>query len=461
MSKKALSKKERDSLENTRRRRQFLVKGIWLYFILLIFEGALRKWFLPALSTPLLIVRDPIAISLMLYAWYYNMFPTNIFIVLMTIITVFSIFTTLFFGHGNLFVAIYGARIFLVQFPFIFLMGSVLNRSDVIQFGRVVLYISIPMAVLIGFQFYSPQSAWVNRGVGGDMDGAGFGGAMGYFRPPGTFSFTSGTTAFFSMAAAFILYFWLRIGQISKVILIAATIGLIFAIPLSISRSLTFSVAVMVLFVLMTLTRKPKYLGKVFIGIIGIGILVMILNETGWLGKPMEVFLQRFDEAGKTEGGVEGTLGDRYLGGMIHAITRASERPFFGEGLGMGTNAGAALMGTLGVFLIAEEEWARNIGELGALLGISTIVIRLIITAKLAFASYFRIQFGDVLPWMLLSFTILIFPQGAWAQPTVLGFSIFIMGLLIASFNENDEPNSRNKSISTEQANIHKLENQP
>ena len=31
---------------------------IWLYFFLLIFEGALRKWFLPFLATPLLVVRD-------------------------------------------------------------------------------------------------------------------------------------------------------------------------------------------------------------------------------------------------------------------------------------------------------------------------------------------------------------------------------------------------------------------
>ena len=35
-----------------------LKRLIWVYFILLVFEGALRKWFLPGLSTPLLIVRD-------------------------------------------------------------------------------------------------------------------------------------------------------------------------------------------------------------------------------------------------------------------------------------------------------------------------------------------------------------------------------------------------------------------
>ncbi|MBC7881424.1 MAG: hypothetical protein H7Y37_08820, partial [Anaerolineae bacterium] len=32
---------------------------IWISFWLLIFEGALRKWAIPQLSTPLLLVRDP------------------------------------------------------------------------------------------------------------------------------------------------------------------------------------------------------------------------------------------------------------------------------------------------------------------------------------------------------------------------------------------------------------------
>ena len=37
-------------------------KLIWLYFLLLLFEGALRKWFLPSLSQGLLIIRDPVVI---------------------------------------------------------------------------------------------------------------------------------------------------------------------------------------------------------------------------------------------------------------------------------------------------------------------------------------------------------------------------------------------------------------
>lgn len=439
--------KQEERIAEAKRRRKFLVTGIWLYFFLLIFEGALRKWVLPSLANPLLIVRDPVAIYLMLYAWYYNMFPRSIFIIWMSIVTIISIFTTLFFAHGNLVITIYGARTFLIHFPFVFLIGSVLNRSDVLKVGKVALWISIPMAIMVAIQFYSPQSAWVNRGVGGDMSGAGFGGALGYFRPPGTFSFTNGLVAFFSFTAAYIFYFWLRPGQINKVILISATIGLIFTIPFSISRTLAFTVSLMILFVLMTLSRNIKNMGRILVGLIGIGVLIVLLSKTGWLDTPMEVFLSRFEQAGKTEGGVEGTLGNRYFGGMLKAILKASEKPFFGEGLGLGTNAGAALFGSKGVFLVAEEEWARTIGEMGALLGMAVILIRLSVTFKLAVASYFEISVGYVLPWMLLSFCIIIFPQGAWAQPTMLGFSTMITGLLIASLSESPETKTDTSSI--------------
>ena len=40
---------------------KFYRNVVWAYLLLLIFEGALRKWFLPGLATPLLIIRDPLA----------------------------------------------------------------------------------------------------------------------------------------------------------------------------------------------------------------------------------------------------------------------------------------------------------------------------------------------------------------------------------------------------------------
>src|SRR5436853_1312429 len=42
---------------------------IWLYFALLLFEGVLRKWILPSLSNPILIIRDPLVVLIYLSAF--------------------------------------------------------------------------------------------------------------------------------------------------------------------------------------------------------------------------------------------------------------------------------------------------------------------------------------------------------------------------------------------------------
>ena len=433
-----LSRRQKKAKEKREQAIKWLKQGIWLYFFLLIFEGALRKWVLPGLSEALLIIRDPIGIAMILLAWQRNLFPRVTYVTWMFIIGVLAIFTALFLGHGNLFVSLFGARILLIHFPLIFIIGTFFEKEDVIKMGKIVVWISIPMAVLIALQFYSPQSALVNRGVGGNMSGSGFSGAMGYFRPSGTFSFTNGTTLFFSMAASFIFYFWLSPRQMNRIILLGATVGLLLAIPLSISRGLTFSVVVIMAFMLFIVSRNPKFLGQIIIAGVGIMIAMLFVGKADFFTTAIDVMAARFENAARSEGGLEGTLGDRYLGGMIEAVATSLDMPFFGQGIGMGTNAGSALLSGGRTFLISEGEWGRLIGEMGALMGLSVIAIRLIISWKLFIASFYRMRVGEILPWMLLSFALLVFPQGQWAQPTTLGFSTMIIGLLIASFNKED-----------------------
>src|SRR5690606_20856043 len=118
----------------------------------------LRKWVLPGLSTPLLIVRDPVAIWLLITAMSRGLLRFNLYLTSMIAIGIIASIATLLVGHGNLFVTLFGARTFLLHFPLIFVIGSVFNRDDVIKIGKVTLWIAIPMALLIALQFYSPQS---------------------------------------------------------------------------------------------------------------------------------------------------------------------------------------------------------------------------------------------------------------------------------------------------------------
>jgi len=406
---------------------------IWIYFLLWIFEGALRKWFLPFLASPLLIIRDPVALMILYLAIKRNLFISNSYVVGMGILGVVGIITALLLGHHNLGVALFGARIILLHFPLIFAIGRVFTYEDVVKMGRITVLIAIPMAVLVAMQFYSPQSAWVNRGVGGDTAGAGFSGANGFFRPPATFSFITGTVAFYTLSASFIIFFWLKKGIIKPIYLYAATFALMVVIPLSISRSLFFGVLLVLVFMAIAISRKTEYLGKMIFGGAVIVLLFSILSKTSFFSTGTDAFTSRFENANEAEGGVQGVLVDRFLGGMYSALMASGNQPFFGYGMGMGTNAGSFLMTGNTGFLIAEGEWGRVIGEMGAVMGIMLIMYRVSLSVSIAFASFKGLSKGNLLPWLLLSIVLVNLPQGQWAQPSSLGFCTLVTGLCIAA----------------------------
>jgi hypothetical protein len=417
-----------------------LKKGIWLYFLLLIFEGALRKWFLTALATPLLIIRDPLALYLLFSAYRFNLFPKHRLITIMFWIGIVSVFTAVFFGHGNLYVALFGARILLIQFPMLFLIGRIFDRNDVVQMGKVILWMAIPMAILMTLQFYSPQSAWVNRGVGGDLEGAGFGEVNGYFRPSGTFSFTSGLTSFFGLVAGFVFYFWLYPKLVNRYLLLATTVALIVAIPTSISRTLFFQVVLSLLFFLWAKSNQSGILKNIVQISIGFSFLFILSLSVNVLNTQVETFVSRFTDANEIEGGLEGVFIDRFLGGMVGAITNIDDsHAIFGKGIGMGTNVGAQLLSGGTTFLVSEVEWGRIVGESGMLFGMFIILVRISMAMTISIQSFKFLRKGDALPWMLLSFGFVNLLQAQWAQPTNLGFYVLIGGLIMASFRNSPE----------------------
>lgn len=420
-------------------------KGIWVYFFLLIFEGALRKWVLPGLATPLLIIRDPVAFMVLITAYKYRLFPNVFYIKIVNLIALISVIAALAVGHGNLFVALYGARSMWLHFPLMFVMGKIFDRKDVESMGRAVLIMAIPMAVLIALQFYSPQSAWVNRGVGGSSEGAGFSGSGEFMRPPGTFSFTTGLVQFFCLVSVFVFYFFIRSERINKFLLYGSAGAMIIAIPMSISRSLLFNVIIELMMMVMAVSNKSKHISKIFT-LFGVGLIaILILSQTAFFKTSTGAFTDRFETAQEAEGGIDNLFVDRFLGGMVKALEESSGQPLLGLGIGMGSNVGAQiLVGNANVFLISEEEWGRLIGEMGPILGLLLILIRVQFAFSMAFRSFKYMRKENFLPWMLLGISFLIFLQGQWSQPTSIGFSTLMGGMMLAGFNESQTEEQEN-----------------
>ncbi|MFP9116202.1 hypothetical protein ACLI08_00275 [Flavobacterium sp. RNTU_13] len=419
------------------RRILYIKKAIWLYFLLLIFEGALRKWVVPGLAGPLLIVRDPVAIYMIFLAIRAGVFPKNLFNGALTMLTILTFIFTFLAGHGNVFVAIYGLRIFVLHFPLIFIIGRVFDYDDMVKIGRAILIINILMTLLVAVQFYSPQSAWVNRGVGGEGDGSGFSGGGGFYRVPGTFSFTSGLSAFYSFTAPFIFYFWFNgKNQVPKYLLWASTFALIAAVPLSISRTVLFSIGITFIFSLFLVSQNKRTFSRMLGAAIAIVMLFGVLQQFAFFQTASGAFTDRFTSANKSEGGAEGIISNRIIGySLLSAFD--GDIPPLGYGLGAGSNVGAQLLtgGTMVEF--SEGEWGRLTRESGMILGVLFILTRVFFTLRLASVAYKNLRQGNIMPWLILSYAFVNIIQGTLSQPNALGFVVLAGGFLIAGMDSN------------------------
>ncbi|KVV15088.1 hypothetical protein [Flavobacterium sp. TAB 87] len=415
--------------------------AIWAYFLLWIFEGALRKWVLPTFATPLLVVRDPIAIYIIIRAFYLNVKFVNSYVIFGLIFTLFSLAITLTFGHANLFVGLYGARIMLLHFPLIFIIGQVFSKEDVLRIGRVLLLLNIFMTIVVYFQFSSPQTAFINIGVGGEGS-AGFSGAMGYSRPPGTFSFISGLSNFYTAASVFVFYFWLSKDSCSKVLLYLSTIALVVALPLTISRGAVVAVAIVGLFAIIASVTSGKMIFKLLISATVFYLVIALLQSYSTLfNLGTEVFMDRVDSVNNaTGGGFTDSIFLRAVNEFVRPILDLFNQPMFSGNLGMGTNAGAQMLTGKTKFLVSETEFGRLGGEQGIIFGGGLMVLRIFLAISIAVKSLRLPQEEKLLPFIICGAACIAIFQGQWAQPSILGYSIIMAGFVVASMKKTGIP---------------------
>jgi hypothetical protein len=189
----------------------------------------------------------------------------------------------------------------------------------------------------------------------------------------------------------------------------------------------------------MAVSFKTRHFKKMFT-LVAIGMIALfVLSQTEFFQVSTAAFTDRFETANEVEGGIESVFLDRFLGGMLHALSESADRDFFGLGIGMGSNVGAQLLyGNAKVFLISEEEWGRIIGELGPLFGLLLIFLRVHFASSMAGKAFSSLRKENFLPWMLLGVAFLILLQGQWANSTSLGFSTLIGGMLMGANNEQN-----------------------
>jgi len=422
--------------------RQRICQLLWLYFWLLILDGALRKWIFPGLSNPLLLVRDPVALIALVWGWpllrqqrwWPWVFP-------LMVIGVSCFFLAVTVGHGDIPTAAYGARILLLQLPLIFLYGAVFDNRDVIRFAWALAWLSIPMTVLIVFQSNLPAEHIINIAPGGEGTSV-FSGALDRFRPAGIFSFISGLSTFYTLAASavFALIYGIRVTKFARPFFFIVAIALVVALPVSLSRSLLAGYLGVLVAVISSLLLSRTRLLSLVSGLLSLMIAIVIASSVPAFQQTSDAFSARWENAAIQEssgderlGGGLGVFQNRFLSIFTTPLSTIESVPILGYGIGAGTNVGSQrLTGGL-TFIVGEGSWEASIGELGLPFGLAFLLWRSAFSLWLLRLAMSAAVLGNRVPLIFLGSAFLLVLLGQLGQPTGLGFIVISAGLTLAA----------------------------
>jgi hypothetical protein len=417
----------------------YIRRLLYLYIFLLVIEGALRKWVVPQLSNPLLLVRDPVVVLIYALTIPARVWPRNTFMYFLIPIAILSWIVSVFVLEPYipmsrvLIVTGYGFRSNFFHLPLIFIFAQVFDAEDIKRIGWWILLGMIPMGLIMAAQFQASPDSFINRTVGlGEGEQITAGG--GKIRPPGTFSFISGPICYVALSTAFAIYGALSRATYRNWLLIASGLSIGLAIVISGSRSLVVSVLLVVFSLALVLLLRPDAINRFGRVLFTVVVAVFLLTRIPMAREGIGILSDRFKDSAEVEDTtVTKSLIDRTLGGFTEGFKVINRIPLPGLGLGIGTNVGArALVGHV-TFLLAENEWSRVLLESGPILGLAFLLWRTAFVGYLGWMSLRALGRAEILPLLLFSTGFIALLNGQLGQPTSLGFAVVLCGLCLAS----------------------------
>lgn len=410
---------------------------LWLYIILILLEGPLRKWLVPGLSNPLLLLRDPVALLAIVWGW--GLLRRSAWAPLwegLAVLSLLSFASTLVLGHQDLPTAIFGLRIWILHFPLIFLYAEAFTVADVWRVARLLLILALPMALLMYLQGTLPEAHFLNRGPAGEGSTALFGGAAGIPRPPGIFTFVNGLVAYLGLCLAMAIAWILGGPRPIPYWLWFSVIALAASLPLSISRTLLFLYILVGIGAAAFILLARRSLVRIFI--YGLTIVLLLIPMAGipQLQPFYHAFQVRWEDANRVEGGdagVGGVLMLRVFDPFLSPLHQAWVTPLLGKGLGLSTSIGAIRLSGKTSFLAGEQSWEATINEMGPFLGMGVLLIRVVLTGSMLILSLTQALQGNPLPLLLATVVLQAVLSGPLIQPIVLSFTTIGGGLLLAA----------------------------
>jgi hypothetical protein len=413
-----------------------LKKLIWLYFLLLIFEGALRKWVLPEYSAPLLVIRDPLGMLIIIEAYRTGKWPEKWSMAVGILAAGFFALCIMQVAMvDNPWVAaLYGLRSYLLPFPVAFVMGENLDAEDLRKFAICTLWLMLPETALEALQYLAPTDAFLNAGA--YEGGAQIGYVGAHVRASGTFSFVVGPALFGPLATVFILYGLVHEWISSKWLLWAAAFAVLVSMPVTGSREFIYLVAAVIASAAVAAACGVSEFLKSFKIIFPLALVFVLASFLPVFSESSQSFAERFKGANETEGGGSATraVASRTVAPLLARVvdTDYGSKPL-GIGMGRGSAAITKLLLGSSQFIAGENEIDRAMNELGPIPGLAFTFFRFVLAFAILAKAYSRARAGSPLALLLAPLMFSSVTFGILEQPTGQGFMVIFMAFSLAA----------------------------
>jgi hypothetical protein len=399
--------------------------------LIVVFEGAIRKWVASSATLPLILLRDLLALYMVLHAWRGGHLRRY-----QKVTTVLLAWTLLVFGWGLMqmvggesspTIFIIGLRFWLLYIWFAVAAAATMTEADYRASVRMAVLVMIVLAPLAVLQHYSSPGATINRQLDGDEDSV-FVAVAGVVRTTGTFSFTSGYATYLILVAplVFALLAARKYTIAQRLFALAGFGAFVVGSVVSGSRAAVVSAGVMLgayLIARLVFSRardKPAALGAALVATVLVAGFLVFFSDA------IQVTQQRFQQASSDE-----NFWERLLSTFIGEPHVLKQVTWLGQGLGAGSNLAASLYRGGANFGLAESETGRIVLE-GGLLGFAFVALKVaVLLGGLAYALRLSIVRNASFPmvlWITMVVGIMTWP--AIGQLSANG----LLGLLLGYF---------------------------
>lgn len=421
--------------KNHEKQRKFVVWAVFFIYFLFLIAGSLRKWLLPGLETPLILLSDPFVFALYAYCLFYKLImqkdiarPWLGFALFSSCFGLIQYSTSGYSLEGWLL----GVRAYWLYMPLAFIIPVTFRPEDVIRFFKFNLWLAMPYAFLVATQYRASPYSFINQGVGGD-EAAAVSVALNIFRPFGLFTYTSPNVQFTTaMIAMFIaVYLTSNKEHPHKIVFPGMAIAVGAMGVLTGSRGIFFVTAVI--------------LGLTILGLIctrlSISTLVRILfifsfvALAGWL--LINVFPDMFEAINirfEVASASEGSIWNRVFG-IFSFLGALETAPIFGQGIGAGASGVARFLG-LQNLAFGESDLERNINELGFIFGSIFLFLRWFTSVWVIVNAIKLTRRGMPMVLPLAGFVVVNFAVGQMTYSPLISFLPWVLfGMILAYRN--------------------------